>query len=98
MASLIVEQSAVSAARVQTRVTRYEKGGSSFIVEPVNNTDYKKQILNKGPKNVALLFELDSDGDHVLINALRYLKDNDPAAFAQAKASLATLVKQLRTL
>lgn len=99
MASKVVKASGKKAqAIVQTRVQQYDKG-SSFIVEPIGGaTIPKQQVVNKSYKNLAMLFEIDADGDHVLTNALAYIRDNDPELFRRCKENLITLITQVKQM
>lgn len=83
---------------VQSRIQQYDKG-SSFIVEPYGEAgNPKRQVVNKSAKNLALLFELDEDGDHILANALKYIKETEPALFERARENLKVFANQVRKL
>jgi len=92
------EKKSVSKSRVQTRSHKFPNGTQTFIIEPVDNDDLKKQLLNKGFRTVAALFERDKDGDHVLANALTWLREVDNAAYQKAIAGIPSLIQQLRKL
>lgn len=99
MASKILAEKATSPkATAQTSIQKYEKGGTSFIVEAIGNTNYKMQVINKGPKKLALLFGLDESGDHTLTNMLLYLREYDPPAFNAAMENMKVFLKQLKSL
>jgi hypothetical protein len=99
MASKVVKASGKKTqAIVQTRVQQYDKG-SSFIIEPIGGAATpKQQVVNKSYKNLAMLFEVDADGDHVLTNALSYIRDNDPQLFQRCKDNLITLITQVKEM
>ncbi len=83
-------------AVVECTYHEFENGNKTFIVQPIGNGDFKKQLLNKGQRTLSALFERDASGDHVLINALAFLKANYPEAYKRAKLGIPSLIEQLK--
>jgi len=83
-------------ATVECTYHEFENGNKTFIVQPIGNADFKKQFLNKGQRTISALFERDESGDHVLVNALAFLKAHYPESYRRAKAGIPSLIEQLK--
>lgn len=61
--------------KAEMRVKSYENG-PIFILGPVGNIDPKGNVICAGTKKLSLIFGRDEDGDNVLIELYRFLKEN----------------------
>lgn len=79
--------------RADMSITVYPQGGTSLCLLPAGVKDPGKAIFNKGPRNVALIFGVDGDGDFVLSTMLSFLMGTP--YYDEALANLKALAKSL---